>query len=196
MPNWCYTVYKCTGKKKDLKKLHDTLDKLKNKEPIAKSDFGSLWLGCVVVALGGKWEDVRCRGQITDFYLDPDGKVLTIIQETAWCEQVEFREFLESVYPGMKIYYQEEEPGNCVYYTNDSCGNFFKEKYILDYCNELENKVGYGYYVTLTQVFDEVENFIGKSLTCPRTYEGLQEYLEDFNSDDNYCNLYRYEYSE
>ena len=86
MPNWCSTSYKCVGDLKEVKSLHKILKYIdKRKTTILKNGFGKWWLGNLVHKLGGDWEKYRCRGEITDYFLD--GNVLTINQETAWCEQ-------------------------------------------------------------------------------------------------------------
>ena len=97
----------------------------KRKNPRVKNGFGVLWLGCIIDHLGFDWEKYRCRGEILDYNLD--GNVLTIYQDTAWCEQEGFRECIEKKYPSIKVYYRDEEPGCGVYYTNDSTGKYFPD---------------------------------------------------------------------
>lgn len=48
----------------------------KRKTSILPNGFGKMWLGNLVYKLGGDWEKLRCRGEITDFSLD--GNVLTM----------------------------------------------------------------------------------------------------------------------
>ena len=118
MPNWCDTSYKCVGDLKEVKSLHKVLKYMeKRKTSILKNGFGKMWLGNLVHKLGGDWEKSRCRGEITDFSLD--GNVLTINQETAWCEQEGVRQIIEKTYPSIKVYFMEQEPGCGVFYTND-----------------------------------------------------------------------------
>ena len=60
MPNWCFTVYKCVGSPKEVRKLYDVIDSnCKRKEPRVKNGFGPLWLGCIIDELGGDWEQIR-----------------------------------------------------------------------------------------------------------------------------------------
>ena len=102
MPNWCDTSYKCVGDLKEVKSLHKVLKYMeKRKTSILKNGFGKMWLGNLVHKLGGDWEKSRCRGEITDFSLD--GNVLTINQETAWCEQEGVRQIIEKTYPSIKV---------------------------------------------------------------------------------------------
>ena len=171
MPNWCTTTYKCVGEQKDIQSLHKTLEQLQAmKKPFVKNGFGNMWLGCVVNILGGKWEDVRCRGEIIDFSMDGED-VLVISQSTAWCEQEEFRYFLEQHYQGMKIFYQEEEPGNDVYYTNDETGDYFPEQYILDSYDGCE------YFNSLHDIAAKVKEITQVDV---RTEEDIEAVLNDY----------------
>ena len=202
MPNWCSTTYKCTGRKKDLKKLYETLNRLRlSEKPRVDNGFGVLWLGCVVDALGGNWEDVACRGQIFDFGLNEEKNVLTIVQETAWCEQSDFRGFLEFRFPGMKIYYQEEESGCDIYYTNDDTGCYFPERYILNWYNEDNGDSSYEYYETLEDIIEDMEGFTGEDYKGSKTIRDIEKYLEEWcgrdeNADIKFCYVHEFKYSD
>ena len=127
MPNLCDTTYKCVGDLKDVRSLYKIIKANdKRKTPRIKSSFGTLWLGCIINALGFEWEKHRCRGKILDYQLEDN--VLTISQETAWCEQEGFRECIEKKYLSIKVYYQEQEPGCDVFYTNDNSGIYFPDR--------------------------------------------------------------------
>ena len=131
MPNWCSTTYKCVGDLKEVKSLHKILKYIdKRKTTILQNGFGKWWLGNLVHKLGGDWEKYRCRGEIMDYSLD--GNVLTIYQETAWCEQEGVRRIIEENFPSIKVYFIEEEPGCGVFCKNDSSGEFFPERFYLD----------------------------------------------------------------
>lgn len=86
MPNWCYTDITITGEKKDIKLLHDELEKATSRNYI-NNGFGTSWLGNVVEYMGHSYEDVLCRGIIDDMQLS-DGR-LDIFIETAWGPQME-----------------------------------------------------------------------------------------------------------
>ena len=89
MPNWCDTTYKCVGDLKEVRSLYKIIKANdKRKTPRVKNGFGTLWLGCIINALGEDWEQLRCRGEITDYQLEDN--ILTISQNTAWCEQEGF----------------------------------------------------------------------------------------------------------
>ena len=69
---------------------------------------------------------IKLIRNITDYSLD--GNVLTINQETAWCEQEGVRRIIEEKFPSIKVYFMEEESGCGVFYTNDSSGDYFPER--------------------------------------------------------------------
>ena len=62
--------------------------------------------------------------------LHDDGTVSFSV-ESAWDEPNEVREFIEKTFPDIKLYYQCEESGMCIYKTNDDTGRYFPEKYYL-----------------------------------------------------------------
>jgi len=189
MPNWCDTTYKCVGESHEVQSLFDILQKLRdNAESRVPNGFGHLWLGNVIDALGGDWEKFRCRGEITDFYMDDE--VLVINQETAWCEQEGVRYFLQAKFPSIKIYYIEEEPGCEVYCTNDDTGLYFSDRYILD-----GDDGGYEYYRTLEEVCTNVTNLTGQEVhTLEEITKALDAYNEHHEDDDKYCYFHEFKY--
>lgn len=142
MPNWCFTTYKIVGDIKEIHDLNNKLMKLDNmKEPLVSNGFGNLWLGCLVKILGGDAEKVYCRGDITEFSYNEEDDVLTIDTQTAWAEMEEVRHFIEKVYPGLKIYYYEEEPGMEIYQTNDKHGHYFQKDLSLMILKETDRNI-------------------------------------------------------
>ena len=175
MANWAYTTYKIVGDIKEIHDLNNKLMKLDNmKEPLVPNGFGNLWLGCLVKILGGDVEKVYCRGDITEFSYNEEDDVLTIDTQTAWAEMEEVRHFIENVYPGLKIYYYEEEPGMEIYQTNDKHGHFFPERFILD---DFEGD-GPEYYNDTDSLLTAASEIFGKEL---KTMADLNEIVE--NSD-------------
>ena len=153
MPNWCDTCYKCVGDLKEVRSLHKVLKYMnKRKTSILKNGFGKMWLGNLVHKLGGNWEELRCRGEIIDYYLD--GNVLTINQNTAWCEQEGVREIIQKAYPSIKVYYMEQESGCGVFTTNDTSGAYFPERYFLETNEDWE------YFESIEQVAEYVSTKI------------------------------------
>ena len=151
MPNWAYTQYKIKGSESEVAALHKTIQDLEQrKESLLPNGFGKLWLGNLVHVLGGDWNKIYCRGQILDYSLD--NGILTINTETAWGEMSETRHFIQTKFPSLKIYFQTEEPGMCIFQTNDSSGDIFPEKWLLDWNDEAKNLYIYEYFTDLPAV--------------------------------------------
>ena len=92
--------------------LHDALKYIdKRKTTIVPNGFGKWWLGNLVTKLGGNREEYPCRGDITSYSLENE-TTLMIWQNTAWGEQEGVRRIIEEKLPSVKVYFQEEEPGN------------------------------------------------------------------------------------
>lgn len=181
MPNWASTTYIMKAEPVQAKDLYDKIESLNQmKEPLVGNGFGKLWMGCLVNLLGGDWTKIYCRGEITDCTLTDDHVCISC--ETAWGEMPEFRHFLEQQYPGSKVYYCVEECGNCVYATNDSEGDYFKDRYCLDYYDGLE------YFETI----DAAAKFIGERIgkTLKTDYAEIEKEIDDYleeHDDDEEC---------
>lgn len=131
MPNWAYTQYIATGDKEQLQKLLAVMDELEcMKAPgLHENGFGPTWLGNLVIKIGGDWEKVYCRGSWDNLQRTDDCIMFSV--ESAWGELNEVRHLIEEQFPGIKLYYQTEEPGMCIYQTNDDTGAYFPERYYL-----------------------------------------------------------------
>lgn len=151
MPNWCYTNYVVEGRESEVAALHKIIQDLEvREESLLPNGFGKLWLGNLVHALGGDWKKIYCRGQILDYSLESG--ILRLNVESAWGEMDETRHFLQTIFPSLKIIYQTEEPGMCIFQTNDTDGTYFPEKWILDWCDEKKNLYLYEYFQDLPAV--------------------------------------------
>ena len=150
----------------------------KRKTSILSNGFGKMWLGNLVHKLGGNWEELRCRGEITDFSLD--GNVLTINQQTAWCEQEGVREIIEKSFPSIKVYYMEQESGCEVFCTNDASGEYFPERYFLDSFEDWE------YFETLDDAAKFVSNIIGHEVepSVDEIDKALDKYVEEHEEEN------------
>lgn len=191
MPNWCTTNYYITGSKKEVMDLNRKMEKLeKRKKSLVKNGFGNMWLGNLVVALGGEWEKIHCRGEWMCREYDKYENTLTFTTETAWCEMDEWRKFIESKYKTIKILYVSEESGMGIYQTNDLEGEFFNSKYILDYSEDVE------YFETIEEAISFVEDLTGKKIEN-KTVNGIQEildsYVEENDEDDLYFSFHEFE---
>lgn len=194
MSNTCFTTYKVVSEnKKDVTKLFKTIKRLDGrKTPLVKNGWydPKLWLGCLVKALGGDPQKVYCRGTITFYEMEDD--VLTLNTETAWAEMSETRHFIESCFPGMKIYYIEEESGCERFYTNDSEGTYFKDRYYLDGFDDSK------YFETLEEAAKYVKEIIGHDVEADfdAIDKALSDYVEEHEEDDPDCYYSFHEFKE
>lgn len=194
MSNTCFTTYKVVSEnKKDVTKLFKTIKRLDGrKTPLVKNGWydPKLWLGCLVKALGGDPQKVYCRGTITFYEMEDD--VLTLNTETAWAEMSETRHFIESCFPGMKIYYIEEESGCERFYTNDSEGIYFKDRYYLDGFDDSE------YFETLEEAAKYVKEIVGHEVEADfdAIDKALSDYVEEHEEDDPDCYYSFHEFKE
>lgn len=155
MPNWAYTQYKVRGREDEVMALHKMIKDLEQREEsLLPNGFGKLWLGNLVHILGGDWEKIYCRGEIMDYSLE--NGILTMNTETAWGELSEVRHFLQSKYPSLEIYFQTEEPGMCVFQTNNS--EIFPEKWLLDWNDEKNSLYIWEYFTDLPAVIEYLKN--------------------------------------
>ena len=155
MPNWAYTTYKIKGGEVEVAALHKTIKDLdQREESLLPNGFGKLWLGNLVNALGTDWNKVYCRGQITDYNLE--NGILTINTETAWGEMSDVRHLIETKYPSLEIYFQTEEPGMCIFQTNNS--ELFPNKWLLDWNDEKENVFIWEYFTDLPAVIQYLKD--------------------------------------
>lgn len=153
MPNWAYTQYKIKGSESEVAALHKTIQNLADMdESLLPNGFGKLWLGNLVHALDGDWNDIYCRGHILDYSLE--NGILKINTETAWGEMSDVRHFIEQKYPSLQIFFQTEECGMCIFQTNDATGEIFPERWLLDYNDEKENIFIWEYFVDIPAVIE------------------------------------------
>lgn len=180
MPNWCDCTYKCVGVLKEVRSLHKALKYIdKRKTSIIKNSLGKWWLGNLVVKLGGNWKKYRYRSEIT--YYELDGNILTICQNTAWCEQEGVREIIEEKFPSIRVYYREKKCECGVYYTNDARDEYFPERYYLDSYNDDSE-----YFTTIKEATVYVSEIMGKDVKPDKNAigEALDEYMEEQNDED------------
>ena len=189
MPNWCCTDYRCYGNKGELVELKEKLDYLSSLEkPLVENGFGKLWCGCLVSLLGGDWNEVYCRGEVDSYEFS--GTTLCISVTSAWSELGEWRKFIKSKFPNISIVYSAEEPGNIYYVTNDKEGEYFPERYILDFTDGLE------YFKTLDDAAGFVSRLTGKEVKTEEEIDAALEELEEKEQREDedvfYCfNRYR-----
>ena len=139
MPNWCFTSCTIAGDKKSVRDLYDIMKSLEDREEtLVPNGFGKTWLGNLVTALGGDWNEVRCRGDWQDLRMDEYERTVRFSIESAWSWPEELFEFLHEKCPGIDIYFQAEEGGMGIYVTNDVDGIFYPDRYILAFDGDYE----------------------------------------------------------
>lgn len=142
MANRAIVSYAFTGSKESLEKIVSAMDYNMN-----------LW--DVLSRLGISTEDLYLRGYICEFEMTPDA--LRVECNCAWDEASDWRHAIKKAFPDVKVYYYVEEPGNCIYATNDSEGRFYATRYIIDTygCDIYHKKFGSLHYLKmyLSEVF-------------------------------------------
>lgn len=175
MPNWATTTYTLTGK--DAHKVFNLI----HKHLEDNNDANKNWLGRVVEDLNNGECNVYARGWINDYDVEDDD-CIKLHCETAWSECNEWREFLESKFEDLKIYYVTEECGMDVYITNDPD---YPYMYLLDTdecsCEE---------YETEEEMLKAACSHIGKEEVGTR--EQVEEWCEKFNDKHKDCDKYVY----
>ena len=118
MANTCINQLKLTGPTKDLKKIHDELDKL-----LRDKGNPCHWLEAIDMLkhfnVNKKYwpGDLRCA--ITEINEIKDG-VLTIWTESSWNFKADVWRTFRSKFHNIDIYYLEEEFGCDIFRTNDT----------------------------------------------------------------------------
>lgn len=187
MPNWCYTSYTFVGDKKEIKKLHKLMKQLENrKKPSVESAFGTTWLGCLVEALGKKWEDVWCRGWWDN--LELCGNELKFTTETAWSAAEEVMKFIGEVFPSLGYFYYSEEPGMGIYETNDDTGLYYPDRYYVDLCAPDKSYMS-EYFLNKEDMLASVGDTLKQPFTSEEEVERFFEEAKKEN-EDCYCHIH------
>ena len=105
--------------------------------------------------------------------------------ESAWVPLINrFQEWVQSMYPNIKVVGTCEEPGNGIYINTDKDGYFFETRYALDVC--FENKLDDYYFDTLQDVVDKVRETIDIDKDC--SYNTLCKAITDYNNSEDKVN--------
>lgn len=182
MANWAYVNYVVKDSKENLKKIYDAIT-------TALSEGNDDWEGNVLMLLGMSKEDVdkySLRGSIN--YLDEvdfeEGEVesISFSAEEAW-STTEFCNALSDLFSGIKVFWYCEEPGNEVYETNDSDGEYFSAKYVVE---EVINGWTEDYYYPESE--QELFRILSEATDGKVTdWKSLEKFNED---EDNYFNIH------
>lgn len=193
MPNWCITNHTIVGEEKELSELYNLMKNLEDmKTPLVENGFGSDWLGCLVVALGKKWEDYKCRGYWT--CLENHKGSLTFDTVTAWCPMNEVLDLLCEKFPSICHYYYAEETGCCIYETNDADGEYYPDRFCVEICTSDES--------SHSEYFEEIESALEWiSEMEEHKFNSRKEVEEYFNerskeNDNVYCYIHDIELTD
>lgn len=181
MANSCFTEYIIRGDEQEIKALHETIIELeKSPAPYVANSWGNLYAGCLVEKLGGSRNDICCRGEITSYELNENGRELYLCTESAWSELDEVRAFISQKFPSLKFIFASEESGCSYYVTNDTECEFFGhyklETIGVDGCSDEQH-----YLNNSDEVLEELQTITGIGFG---SIEEALEYIEDFNSED------------
>ncbi len=177
MPNWASVAYKVTASAEDRNKLYSIMKELEDAPNSIPNDFGNCWFGGLVQKLGGNPNKIYCRGWWNQ--VKNTDNCLEIYSECAWGELADLRHFIESKFPGMKIYYQCEEPGMIIYQTNSF--EYFPDQYYL-YVEDEDAE----YFESLDDLISAIEDITGKK--DPKTLADCKAAMEDYSEEhDSLC---------
>lgn len=130
MANWADTSYVIVDK--GARELYNIMRDLEQRsEPLHPNGWGNTWLGNLVIALGGDWEQVHCRGEWDEMEWDEEAEELRFRTESAWAHPHEVMGLVKEKYPDISIFFISEEPGMEIYVTNDIGGQYFAYRYFL-----------------------------------------------------------------
>ncbi|MCG0155292.1 DUF1281 family ferredoxin-like fold protein [Phocaeicola vulgatus] len=190
MPNWNTTDYTLFGYKKNIKRLYTDLKKTvdidRTKESKPFTFLGnSYWLGYIKKSLFPEVEEeLPARGELS--YIeeeiedhDNDMASLKLTTETAWVACSELMDKIAEKYD-LQIFYYSEEPGCGIFETNDTEGQFYSFRYMVD-----SEKGGIEYYDTFDQVAESIADMTGIWLNNISEADDNDK-LSAFNNDDTF----------
>ncbi len=192
MPNWCSSYVTIVGDAVEVEKINTIMEELENRQaPSIPNGFGTAWLGCLVAELGESTDDIYCRGEwMCRTYENGE---LRFEIESAWSPSTEVFDLIEQKFESLKCYYVAEEPGMCIYVTNDASGEYYSERYKVDMC--LPGGEDYiEYFGEKQQALDYISK-LAKEHIGEDDVERLNNQWQE-KSDDAYCYLYEFDVVE
>lgn len=188
MANLCCTEYVLYGAQEKVLELYNDLkevldvDRTEESRPFTFSG-SSYRLGYVRQSLLPEvTEELPARGEISyideeiDLY-ENEMATLKLTTATAWCACSELMDKIAEKYD-LQLFYYSEEPGCGIFETNDTDGNFFPYRFMVD-----SDKQGIEYYESFDQVSDVIEKMTGIRLN---DISEAEDKLSSFNEDDNF----------
>ncbi len=188
MPNWCSTRIAVFGSEKDVNDLHTKIEEI-SKTGRLENGFGNLWEGNLLDLYGIDWRKVRCRGQIVDFNSFEEDGYLELWQEDAWGPNTEYlKEIIKKAGYDLDLVYVAEEPGCGVYINTDTSGDYFPERYLIDFLvsqdiPELGLKTGdelYEYFENESTALSALARFGLYFRSMKEAKESFNEYSDSF----------------
>ena len=123
MPNWCVSWIDIEAPKASIDLLWPEFEQALSGNPYG-TDYGTGWLGNLLGRIGmlderGGGCDMRYRGWVSD--LERTGPTRIQLQtESAWGPHITcIKAFVDHYVDDAQVFYECEEPGNAVYWTNN-----------------------------------------------------------------------------
>ena len=207
MPNWCNTCIMFQGNKDDIEKFHIQLNEWTSKTFI-KTDFGEAWLGNILYGARLSYlvdttnsEHVRCRGWIDIIGDIEDGSddtyIFTVFTETAWAPMTRlFDKVIKKFKYNIEYAYQAEEPGCELYeiYDPDDLGFFDDGNIYVDMFLDSADEKEFQWLSELNDMPYVNEFDLKKWLDKHKIKDEKELDKIEFNSQDSYVYIHRYEY--
>lgn len=166
------------------------MKELEEKEKSSSNDYDDTTsLVSLVETLGGDMDKIYCRGSWNCLeFLESSIKFCT---ETAWepCNQV--WDLVQEKFPSLAYFYQAEEPGMCIYITNDDDGYYFPEKFKVDLCTP-DERYETEYFTSEEMMFRWFKEMLEIEVNSLEDINALHEKWDKEN-EDAYCYVYEYE---
>lgn len=109
-------------------------------------------------------DEFECRGYVYDIEMPREDYIKSyfyIYQEDKWAPQIDvWSAVLDAQYDEIYMHYIAEEPGHGIYINTDSTGEYFPDRFVVDYCLPNDNiKPGYEdcameYFSTINEMVD------------------------------------------
>ena len=179
MANSSIVIFKITGNKNEVNELKEKLDFVVEKHKGA----GYVSFAFLYEEYGFEYEKVAqfpLKCWIKGVSMEDD--VLTVKSEFAWCNDGIFEIFMRSVYPNLSVLYEEFEPNNIIYNTNDIERVFFKNKYWLQWWNE--DLFGWEFFESDEELFEFVNKFSDDGSVF-YTLDELNDYIKKLDEADS-----------
>ena len=190
MPNWCYSNVEIVGSEASIDRLEKEFDLALSKDRI-RTDFSKEWLGNLLLHIGMSKDevlngDVRCRGAVTYFAREAKDR-LVMDTETAWVPHMQcIKMFVDHYADDAAIFYRAEEPGCCLFWSNDDeyIGHVFIDHYPGEgFPEDLEEAIDQAQYCSKTDVVEMLEEYLGHPGRLEDLESELNEQLQKINAD-------------